>query len=98
VPGPAEYHLFVHLGDPGQAPLAQADSPLMNGTYPSQLWADGEVFDETVSLVLPPDLLPGDYPITIGIYDYETGQRLPVTIPGEGQPGDAFGVGRLTIE
>jgi len=96
-PGPDLLHLFVHLGDPTQAPLAQTDGPVMGGQYPSRLWAVGEVFDETVSLTLPADLPPGEYPVSIGLYHFDSGQRLPVTVYGQRQPTDAFNLGQLQI-
>jgi len=96
-PGPALLHLFAHLGDPSAAPLAQTDGPVMGGEYPASLWAAGEVFDETISLSLPGDLPPGEYPITIGLYDFAGGGRLPLVVEGERLPTDAVTIGRLTV-
>ena len=96
-PGPALLHLFAHLGESTAPPLAQSDGPVMGGEYPSRLWAAGEVFDETISLTLPADLPPGDYPINVGLYDYATGIRLPLVAGGERLPTDAITVGRLSI-
>lgn len=89
-PGPGLRHVFVHLGDPTQPPLAQTDGPVMGGEYPMALWATGEVFDETIALTLPDDLPPGDYPVHVGLYDYDSGARLPVTVGGERRPTDVF--------
>lgn len=96
-PGPALLHLFAHVGDPAQPPLAQADGPVMGGQYPSRLWAAGEAFDETVLLPLPADLPPGEYPVHIGLYDFASGARLPLNINGERAPNDAFPVGVLVV-
>ena len=96
-PGPALLHLFAHLGDPSAAPPAQTDGPVMGGEYPSSLWAVGEAFDETISLSLPDDLPPGEYPITIGLYDFVTGARLPLVVEGQRLPTDAIIVGRLIV-
>lgn len=102
-PGPADLHVFVHLGDPTQPPVAQADGPVMAGAhgfseYPPRLWAAGETFGETVRLVLPPDLPPGQYPVNLGVYDFATGSRLPVFINGERTPNDTIPLGVLTVE
>jgi hypothetical protein len=97
-PPAADLHVFVHLGDPTQPPLAQSDGPAMGGQYPAFLWADGEVFGETVSLALPADLPPGEYPINVGLYDFATGARLPVLVGESRQPTDTFTAGRLTVE
>ena len=42
-PGPTDLHLFVHLGDPTQAPLAQADGPPNDGLSPTTIWQPGDV-------------------------------------------------------
>ncbi len=55
------------------------------------------MFDETVSLTLPVDLPPGEYPVNVGLYDFDSGQRLPVIVAGQRQPTDAFTVGQLQI-
>ncbi len=96
-PGAADLHLFVHLGDPTQAPLAQRDGPVMGGQYPPRLWATGEVFDETAVLALPAGLPPGEYPVQIGLYDFATGARLPVTAGGQHVPSDTVPVGVLRV-
>ena len=96
-PGPADLHLFVHLGDPAQAPLAQSDGPVMGGEYPPRLWAAGEVFADTATLTLPGDLPPGNYPVQLGLYDFATGARLPVTVDGQRSPTDTYPVGTLVI-
>jgi hypothetical protein len=96
-PGPVLLHVFAHLGDPTQPPLAQIDGPAMGGQYPSRLWAAGEVFEETLTLALPADLPPGEYPVNVGVYDYQSGARLPVTVGGERRPIDTFTLGRLVV-
>jgi hypothetical protein len=96
-PGAADLHLFVHLGDPTQAPLAQSDGPVMGGEYPPHLWAAGEVFDDAATLTLPADLPPGDYPIQLGLYDFATGARLPVVVDDQRQPTDTLPLGTLSV-
>ncbi len=91
-------HAFVHLGDPTQAPLAQSDGPAMGGQYPSFLWEAGERFGETVTLMIPPDLPPGRYPVNVGLYDFATGQRLPIVVDGQPTPTSTYQAGWLTIE
>lgn len=93
-----DYSVFVHMGDPAQAPLAQADGPPLGGDYPTHLWAAGEVIEDVITLTVPEELAggrlaDGRYPIHVGFYDPATGRRLPVTINGQRQPQDAYGVG-----
>jgi len=51
----------------------------MNGAYPTSLWLSGEFVADTHSIVLQPDLPPGDYTLKVGLYYAETGARLTTT-------------------
>jgi len=73
-----DYTVFVHLLDPQSgAIIAQVDEMPAYGTYPTSLWVAGEVVRDEHILPLPA-LAPGSYPLRIGLYLKETGQRLPV--------------------
>jgi hypothetical protein len=79
------YTAFVHFyGDPspveGGAILAQVDAPLCP-SYPPPVWLPGETIIQTLMLTLPPDLAPGRYQFSLGVYDSLTLERLPVTYP-----------------
>jgi hypothetical protein len=89
---------FVHLGDPTQQPLAQADGVPLNGYYPTYLWGAGEVFDDEYVLIVPEGLADGRYPIQIGLYDPHSGVRLPLLQDGQRQPQDAYFVGWLEVQ
>ena len=53
------------------------------GDYPTRLWAPGEVVTDPHPVVLPPDLPPGQYRLTVGMYNLETLVRL-VRLDGAG--------------
>jgi hypothetical protein len=89
---------LVHLGDPAQLPLAQGDSPPLNGDYPTGLWDVDEVIDDYYSVVVPSDLAAGRYPVYIGMYDPISGIRRPLFIDGERQPNDVLLVDWLMVE
>jgi hypothetical protein len=89
---------FVHLGEPTQPPLAQADGPPVNDDYPTRFWAAGEVITDTYTLIVPSDLPGGRYPVYLGLYDSNTGVRLPLIANGVRQINDAYLVGWLTVE
>ncbi len=84
---------FVHLGDPNSPPLAQGDAPPFAGSYPTDVWGVGEILADEYSLQLPADLLPSAYPIYVGWYDRETGERMPAFSAGDPLPNDAVLVG-----
>ncbi len=75
-PMETSYTVFVHLVDGSGAPRAQADSPPVRGTYPTTLWAPGEVVTDQYDINLPPDLPAGAYTLVAGLYEAESGARL----------------------
>jgi hypothetical protein len=91
-PLPADYTTFVHIrdstggitGKPGTI-VAQMDRPPADGAYPTSLWDAGEVIQDAVQILIPPQTPPGDYEVVIGLYDAATGQRLPV-LDDQGRP------------
>jgi hypothetical protein len=88
---------FVHLGDQSGPPLAQGDSPPLNGYYPSGLWAAGEVINDAYQLKIPDDLPDGRYPLYLGFYDPESGERPLLTVEGVAQPNNAYFVGWIEV-
>ncbi len=95
---PASFTTFVHLGPPGEPPLGQADGLPLGGYYPTSRWQAGEVIlsDEYV-LRTTPALAPGRYPLTVGLYDAQSGQRLALTVDGERQAHDAYMLGWIEV-
>lgn len=92
-----DFTTFVHLGEAGQVPLAQGDSPPLSGFYPTRYWAAGEVIADSYTLLLPADLPAGRYPVWIGLYDPQSFIRMPLTVGGVRQPHDAYPAGWLTV-
>jgi 4-amino-4-deoxy-L-arabinose transferase-like glycosyltransferase len=80
----ADYTVFIHLLDEEGQVIAGWDAPPANGDYPTHLWSAEEMVEDTHPLTLPPDLLPGDYQLVVGLYQLDTLQRLPV-FNAEGQ-------------
>lgn len=79
------YKVFTHLTDGQGKILAQHDSIPANWTLPTTGWARGEVIVDEHEIPIKPDVLPGAYILSIGLYDPITGQRLPV-YNAQGQP------------
>ncbi len=77
---PTDYTTFVHLRNAAGETVAQKDQPPLNGAYPTSLWEPGEIISDSLTIPLPPDLPAGDYQLVVGLYDFQTGQRL--TVPG----------------
>jgi hypothetical protein len=88
---------FLHLGERDQPPLATGDSVPRQGHYPTIWWASGEVIPDTYNLTVPDGLPPGRYPLLIGMYEPESGRRLPLVVAGQRQAADAYLIGWITI-
>jgi hypothetical protein len=70
-PLPPNQTIFVHLGQPGQPPLAQADGDTWRGLLPLADWPVGQSITEYRTLPYHEGLA-----LQIGVYDRATGQRL----------------------
>lgn len=72
------YKVFVHLFDENGRLIAQQDQIPANGIRPTTGWVPGEFVQDDYALVLPTDMAPGNYQLITGLYDVETGHRLPL--------------------
>jgi len=91
------FTVFVHLlNEQGQL-VAQQDSEPNAGQYPTSAWVPGEVITDTHAIPLPPGLPSGRYLLSIGMYEWPSRERLPVTLDGAKQ-GDAITLGSILVE
>ena len=72
-----DYTVFNHLLDPNGNILAQHDSYPQQGQYPTSWWSPGEVVVDSYQLPLPESLPAGAYTLRLGLYEAQTGRRLP---------------------
>ncbi|HUM71801.1 MAG TPA: hypothetical protein PLK31_23485, partial [Chloroflexota bacterium] len=89
---------LVHLAQAGQPPLATGDNQPIAGQYPTRVWAAGEVIVDSYHLTIPEGLANGRYPVWIGMYDAETGERQPLLVGGERQANDVWQIGWIEVE
>ncbi|MGQ0605075.1 MAG: hypothetical protein ACT4QE_25640 [Anaerolineales bacterium] len=74
-----DYTVFVHVRDEAGQNVAQADAPPQQGAYSTSLWMTGEFIEDAYTF----ELAPGNYSLVVGLYDAETGERLPVNTGGD---------------
>ncbi len=77
-----DYVVFVHLLDAAGNVITQADAPPTNNAYPTSWWAPSELIADTHTL----PATAGAVAIRFGLYDLNTGQRLPIiesSLPGQ---------------
>ncbi len=84
-----DFTILVHLIDSvaPDRPLAQGDSPALEGRWPTSAWEPHRAFVDEHIITLPPDLPPGAYHVAVGFYRPADFTRLPVetkhaTLPG----------------
>jgi hypothetical protein len=87
-PTPVDYHVFTHLYD-GQAMRGQLDGQPMCGGFPTSRWQLGQVIADPYRIPVWGDAPPGQVPLLVGLYDFVTMQRLPVTMPDGSSAGDS---------
>ena len=56
--------------------LASNDRKPCDNSHLTWNWQPRAIIHDTVQLHLPPDLPPGPYELTVGMYDTLTGERL----------------------
>lgn len=79
-----DYTLFLHLRNQAGEVVAQKDQPPTGSQYPTSLWQAGEIIRDELQLSLA-EVPTGTYHLVIGLYEFTTGQRLPV--PGSADNG-----------
>ena len=77
------YKITLQLLDPANQVVAQVDSEPAGGARPTTDWIPGEPVLDGYGLPIPLATPPGQYPLILAVYDAETGQRLPVSGPGD---------------
>ncbi len=83
-----DYTIFLHLLDANDNVRAQTDAQPFHGAYPTSIWDAGAVVRDEYALELPRDLAAGDYRLVLGLYEYPSLARLPVTNARGAPSGD----------
>ena len=83
-----DWSVFVHLNDPVLGvPIAQRDMYLGQGLLPTSLLREGEQLTNYYRLTVPRTAVsPAALALTVGLYDYHTGERLLLTTGGDHLP------------
>jgi 4-amino-4-deoxy-L-arabinose transferase-like glycosyltransferase len=92
-----DYSVFVHLLDSEGGIVAQHDGQPVGGMRPTTSWTVGKNVGDKHGLLIPDDVLPGEYRLEAGMYVPDTGQRLTVAGSAAGSTGDAVSLGTVRI-
>jgi uncharacterized membrane protein len=84
---PFDYALFAQIFDRAGNKVAQLDWQPRDvvGPRPMTSWLAGEAIQDTQTLSLPTELPTGSYQLLVGVYNWQSGERLPVV--GEATAG-----------
>ena len=94
---PVSYKVFVHLvGEDGRI-WGQQDKFPQDGNLPTSAWIAGEYITDSYRIPIAPQAPPGTYRLVVGMYDPETGARLPI-YDEKGQPlGDSIPIMKVKV-
>src|SRR5262249_6916760 len=87
----------AHLLDSTEQLWGQHDGEPVGGARPTTSWAAGEAVDDRVGVPVLEETPPGRYEVEVGLYDPETGDRLPVEDPSREPLGDRLIAGGTRI-
>ncbi|GAB4470868.1 MAG: hypothetical protein Kow00124_07420 [Anaerolineae bacterium] len=96
------WKVFLHLLDAGNHVIAQQDFPPLGGSFPTYLWfpkwVPGQTVIDPYHLVVPPAAPAGEYRIAVGLYGFNTQQRLHFFDSSGSLSGDHFILGTVQVE
>ncbi len=77
------YKVFTHVLDGRAHIVGQRDSEPVGGARVTTTWKEGEIIADNYGVLVLPATPPGEHQLEIGMYNLETGARLPVLEEGE---------------
>ena len=77
-PAEANYTVFVHAIGPDQSLRGQWDSMPVQGHSPTSGWFPGEIIEDHYEVLMEKYAPAWKYDIFVGMYNADTGQRLPI--------------------
>jgi len=72
-----DYTVFTHALEESGLVRAQQDHPPLNGERLTHQWEVGEIIRDRYTLTMDQAGPPGTYQIEVGMYDSQSGERLP---------------------
>ena len=76
-PAPIDYQVFTHLYD-GEMIRGQLDGQPVCDNQPTSRWQPGQIIADPYRIPIRGDAPTGSVPLTVGMYDLATMQRLPI--------------------
>ncbi len=89
-----DYTVFVHVVNSSGDIVAQKDNMPRDDLSPTTQWEVGELIVDLHVLPIPLNMPAGEYQVIIGMYNWQTGQRIPVHTPS----GQEIASGAIVLE
>jgi hypothetical protein len=94
---PADYTLFIHVLDAAGNRIGQADVPPAGPRDPTSTWREGQFASGVHQVPVWGDTRRGPLWLAIGLYDPQSGARLPLRMPSPPPGAPAAGADALLI-
>lgn len=91
-----DYTVFTHLVGPGGL-QGQIDRQPFNALWPTSRWFSQSIVVDRFDIPVALDASPGNYQIYVGMYTFETGQRLTLQKQGQSLADNAFVIDGITL-
>lgn len=97
--GPVDrpYTVFNHVLNDQRQMVGQRDERPQGGQPLMTCWQPDEIYRDRHLIDLPPDLPAGTYTVEMGLYDAQTGDRVPLTA-ADGSQSDHLEFGPIYLE
>jgi hypothetical protein len=93
----ANYTVFVHLVDGQDRIWGQMDSEPAGGQAPTTSWVENEIIQDEYAIMVKSETAPGEYQLTVGMYDPANWARLPVFDASGQALGDRVPLARVRV-
>ncbi|MCB9076712.1 MAG: glycosyltransferase family 39 protein [Anaerolineaceae bacterium] len=93
----ADYTVFTQLLGPDFQLHGQLDHQPIDNLWPTTRWQPGERLADRYDIPIDPNAPPGSYQILVGMYNGQTGERLPVSQDGNPVPDNAIRLGEISL-
>jgi hypothetical protein len=93
-----DYTAFIHLTDEEGRLWAQDDRLIEDNGRLTSTWRPAAAVRQEFEVQLSPDLPSGEYNLSVGVYHWETGERLPILdVLKDGAVGDTILLHRIPV-
>ncbi len=92
-----QYTVIAHLVDARGHVWAQDDREPVYGLVPTPRWKAGDIIRDQYTFVLPVEMPPGNYRVTLSVWDQQAGKSLPMRDAAQRQQGLELALGSIAV-